>query len=90
MKLNPRTTYLNNGGAQVMIVGLTGEKIGGQPLLGSIQPLFWSIQGDHYAQDGRFVRWTRDDLHLLSADARESLASEDTSEAAKRWWVGVK
>ena len=95
IKLQPRTTYTNGWGRTVNIAGPTGETIEGQPV-------FWSIQGDHYAQDGRFVNTSRLDnragddpglicmkRYLLGAHFRSNIASEDTSKAARDWWIGV-
>lgn len=95
MKLKPRTTYLNNGGKRVNIAGLIGEKHDGQPL-------FWSIQGDHYAEDGRRVSWAKQNPDavamsdmglyrvLLPANARHSIKEEVTTREAREWWNGVE
>lgn len=94
MKLKARTTYLNGNGDRVCIAGHAKREVNGQQC-------WWSIQGDHYTDDGRFVfsrrvvqhkdgkrfealeAFTHDDNHC-------NLKEEDTSEAAKRWWDGVK
>lgn len=91
LKLKARTTYKNADGRQVMIAGLTGETVNGLPV-------WWSIQGDHYTEDGRFVRSRRDwskpgELVLLrftTEDYNRNLASEDDSPAARNWWEGVE
>lgn len=94
MKLKPRTTYINNHGQRVCIAGLTGARH-------ADQPLFWSIQGNHYSQDGRFVSWSRRNPYaaemkdmglrqvLLPASAGSSLKEEVTTPAARRWWHSV-
>ena len=49
IKLTNRTTYRNLRGDLVCIAGPTANAaVEGQKT-------FWSIQGDHYAEDGRFV-----------------------------------
>ena len=48
IKLTNRTTYRNQRSDLVNISGPTIAVVEGQKT-------FWSIQGDHYAEDGRFV-----------------------------------
>lgn len=93
LQLKPRTTYVSNDGKAVHIYGrarvpdLDGQRI------------WWSIQGDHYAEDGRRVG-TREltgpsalrpkyEKVLYAADNWRSIREEDTSEEAKRWWDGL-
>lgn len=47
MKLKPRTTYLNGRGERVCIAGLAKRD--------DKQRAYWSIQGDHYTEDGRII-----------------------------------
>lgn len=94
MKLKPRTTYENNRGVYVSIAGLTGVTHKGQRL-------YWSIQGDHYSEDGRRVSWAKGNvdaialedmnLHrvLLPATAGDSIKREVTTREAREWWNGV-
>lgn len=93
MILKPRTTYLSNDGTAVHIYGLA--KV---PDLDG-QRIWWSIQGDHYAEDGRrvgartlsgpSVLRPKYEKILYAADNWRSIREEDTSEEAKRWWDGV-
>lgn len=90
MKLAPRTTYVNGYGDRVCIAGLAKREVEGKQC-------YWSIQGDHYTEDGRFVYTRRvghgaEDFGIesftLDSDMR-SIVREDASEEAKRWWDGV-
>lgn len=91
MKLKPRTTYLDGDGYRIAIAGMTRrEKVDGQDC-------FWSISGNHYTEEGRFIHSRRvkgqGELVLESytlPDYRRNLVSEDTSKEAKDWWIGVK
>lgn len=95
MKLKPRTTYINNLGRKVCIAGFTRRGGYGpeadKPQVCESQPLYWSIQGDHYSEDGRFVTLNRDyEKMLLPADAGTSIKAEVTTKVARDWWKGVK
>lgn len=93
MLLKPRMTYTNGNGNRVCIAG---------PLTRSIQgkdtPCFWSIQGDHYTQEGLFVFCrglpTKSDDFILEAFTLEqttrNIVCEDASEEARTWWDNVK
>lgn len=80
MKLKANTTYVNNHGARVQIIGLARV----EPVDGL--PVWWSLQGNHYAEDGRLVAYARvvrsvsdgDDYErrLLDASAGNSLKEE--------------
>lgn len=75
-----RTTYLNNKGNQVHIAGLAHR-----PEMEGLL-VYWSIEGNHYTEDGRFV-WGDS---LCPALSLHSIKEEDTSEEAKTWWEGVE
>ena len=91
MKLKPRTTYHDRNGHAVHIAGLTDRTLDGKPI-------YWSIQGNHYTEDGRFVfakqgRRDLEDLPTLeyyTAETSQNIAEEDPSEEGKRWWDNVK
>ena len=94
LRLKPRTTYRDRNGEQVHIAGLAHRVVDGEPC-------YWSIQGDHYTEDGRFVHCCRvpgrsgsyiNSLILEDFTLEQSvrnLVVEDDSEEAKRWWDGV-
>ncbi len=94
LKLQPRTTYLNGNGQRVCIAGLAKRDFEGVPC-------WWSIQGDHYTEDGLFIGSRRapvngshmGELSLESythAPSLRNLVSEDTSDQARKWWDGVQ
>jgi len=106
LKLEARHTYLNGSGSRVNIAGLAKCP----PIEGL--KIFWSIQGNWYANDGRSCSLRRiTDLQdgkpkhlteqmlpigsrwyervLRPAGQHDNLVSEDASDEAKAWWVGV-
>jgi len=90
MQLKPRTTYLNGHGDQVMIAGTANRSVDGKPC-------WWSIQGDHYTENGLFVHCrqiSREGELLLESytvpESARNLQSEDTRPAAAAWWDGVQ
>lgn len=93
LKLKTRTTYRDGNGKQVCIAGLAKRDFEGKPC-------WWSIQGDHYTEDGLFVGSRRvpvngSHMGALSLESftletwLKNLVSEDTSEQARKWWEGV-
>lgn len=96
LQLTPRTTYIRNDGKDVSIYGLAGvPDIDGQRI-------WCSVQGDHYAEDGRLVSGRlvpcvyigvtsrlKYESYLLPADNWRSIREEDTSDEAKSWWDAV-
>lgn len=80
MKLKAHTTYVNNKGTRVEIMGLARV----EPVDGL--PIWWSLQGNHYAEDGRMVHHVRVvrsvsdgdawERRLLDASAGDSLKEE--------------
>lgn len=92
MKLQPRTTYRDGDGKQVMIAGLART----DPVDG--EEVYWSIGGDHYTESGRFVfgKVERGEdgknayKRYTLVEVRRNLVEEDTSDAARKWWEGVK
>jgi hypothetical protein len=91
MKLKPRTTYLNKNGDRVNIAGLAKYTVDGINI-------FWSIQGDHYAEDGRFVSLARTEVNgeetykkcFLPISFGRCIDKRLDTEEARAWWVGVK
>lgn len=92
LQLKPRTTYRDGNGNEVCIAGLAHYELEGMPV-------FWSIQGNHYTVDGRFVHSRRkpgsrrDEIELeryTRADDWHNLVAADTSPAALKWWEGVE
>jgi hypothetical protein len=92
LQLKPRTTYRDGDGREVCIAGLARYDLEGMPV-------FWSIQGNHYTVDGRFVhsrqkpgtrREEMDYERFTIADGSRNLVSEDNSPAARKWWEGVE
>lgn len=97
--LTNRTTYRNRRGDIVHIAGPTQ--------CAPVQGLktFWSIQGDHYAEDGRFVACRRSpnpdpeaaqewpyvyEAYLaFDTSPRTIIAIEDT-DGARDWWKNVQ
>jgi len=92
MKLKPRTTYRNGNGDRVSIAGLARTA----PV--DSEPVFWSIQGDHYTESGKFVVTKRttpparpeEYERVTNRESLRNIASEDTSPDAVSWWDGVK
>jgi hypothetical protein len=93
MQLKGRTTYLNGWGRPVCIAGHAKRVVDGQQC-------WWSIQGDHYTDAGRFVycRLVTREVDGEPVKVYESFTNEfdvkniekeDTSEAAARWWDNV-
>lgn len=97
IKLTNRTTYRNQRGDLVCIAGPTNATVEGQKT-------FWSIQGDHYAEDGRFVACRKHpnpdpkqtecpylyECYLAPfTNPRTITAIEDTDEA-RAWWKNVR
>lgn len=91
LKLQARTTYTDGRGRRVNIAGMTFTTVGGEPV-------YWSIGGDHYTESGRFVHSRRkpdtDSNSLIieyytTAESARNLVAEDTSEDARKWWIGV-
>lgn len=83
--LKARTTYINGNGEKVHIGGLALYQVEGQDV-------FWSIQGDHYARDGRFVTGRPDKSYkksLVSVMSGKTIRREDDSAGAAKWWEGV-
>lgn len=86
MKLKPRTTYLNHAGQRVSITGKTGEYFEGIPL-------YWSIQGDHYGDDGRMLSGARKGgigelVRFFTAfDGGSSIKNKVDDQG---WWDNVK
>ncbi len=97
LKLKPRTTYVANSGRVVHIGGLSKCP----PIDG--HTIYFSIQGDWYAEDGRRVHgrilpslegsWVEGQLRyeqfLLPAAAQESVSRECTDAESVAWWRGV-
>jgi len=87
MKLKPRTTYLNHNGERVSIAGKTGESFEGIPL-------YWSIQGDHYGEDGRFLSGARKGgigelVRFFTAfDGGKAIAKKEIGR--EDWWLNIK
>lgn len=93
--LKERTTYLDGRGRRVHIVGCTGRLLDGLRI-------FWSIQGDHYTENGQMV--TGQVVYgnsyvvgpfgyrqfLLSLNSARALRSEDTRPDAVAWWAGLR
>jgi len=93
LKLKPRTTYRDGNGKEVCIAGLAKRDFEGKPV-------YWSIQGDHYTEEGLFVGCRRvpvDGSHVTGFETEsytlqtwfKNLVSEDTSDKAKEWWKDV-
>ncbi len=86
LTLKPRTTYRNGNGDRVCIAGPARRDLDGQPC-------WWSIQGNHYTEEGLFVygRRKNNDFEAFTVkDSALNIISEDTSPEAQRWWQGVK
>lgn len=93
MILRERTTYRDGRGRPVHIVGVTHERVDGLRI-------FWSIQGDHYAENGQRVfsaiiegssyvtgpRAIKRSLRPLNSVL--TIVEEDTSPQAVAWWEG--
>jgi hypothetical protein len=92
MQLKERTTYLDGRGNRVNIAGhARREKVNGQNV-------WWSIQGDHYTDDGQFVclrrvkgtaeREMQYESFTTDSNVR-NLVQECDSPSDRAWWVGV-
>lgn len=88
MKLTPRTTYRDRLNEPVHIAGPCGYDVDGEPV-------FWSIQGNHYTESGRLVlhNFHKDpmgnyvDDKFTHQDYRENIVRLDHD---PEWWKGVK
>ncbi len=94
IKLSPRTSWVNGRGENVNIAGYAKR----DPVDG--QDIFWSIQGDHYTEDGRFVSmrrtgrtdesgWAIYETVLLDYGKGSSIAAQRTDKESVEWWIDV-
>lgn len=90
--LKPKTTYKDRDGGTVSIAGLCKYEVEGEEV-------FWSIQGNHYTASGLFVclrrkpgsaREAMDTERYTSPTNGRNIASEDMTEAHRKWWDGVE
>lgn len=82
MQLQPKKTYKNKEGGTVHIVGLAKrEKVEGKVV-------YWSIQGDHYTEDGRFIHCRRNSegLEFFTIDDDWRALEEDTPGLSQNFW----
>lgn len=86
MKLKPRTTYVNGFGMLVRIAGRTRRA--------DELPAFWSIGGDHYAEDGRMIWGRATDQgwasYALPEGSMRNLVEEVDTAAERLWWKPVE